>query len=159
MAGFPLERPVYLLGESFGGILALAAAAARPDLVDRVILANPATSYPQSVWPTLGPLLPRVPKVGRPALTPPSVPRIGGRGWGGGAGTTPYASLSKACLERAGQSSSAAAQHRRSMPLIPPVRSRLHKCSVLHGNSRCMDRRACQAGMLVVAGGYLEKSV
>lgn len=62
VAGFPPERPVYLLGESFGGILALAVAANRPDLVDRVVLVNPATSYQQSIWPTLGPLLPRVPK-------------------------------------------------------------------------------------------------
>ena len=29
----PPERPVYLLGESFGGVLALAVAEARPDLV------------------------------------------------------------------------------------------------------------------------------
>jgi len=62
VAEFPPERPVYLLGESFGGILALAVATARPDLVDRVILVNPATSYPNSIWPTLGPLLPRVPQ-------------------------------------------------------------------------------------------------
>lgn len=59
----PVERPVYLLGESFGGVLALAAAEVRPDLVDRVVLVNPATSFPRSPWPTLGPLLPRVPKV------------------------------------------------------------------------------------------------
>lgn len=63
MATFSPERPVYLLGESFGGILALAVAANRPDLVDRVVLANPATSYPKSVWPVIGPLLPQVPKV------------------------------------------------------------------------------------------------
>jgi pimeloyl-ACP methyl ester carboxylesterase len=61
---FPLERPVYLLGESFGGILAVAVAAARPDLVNRVVLVNPATSYERSAWPVLGPLLPMVPKVG-----------------------------------------------------------------------------------------------
>lgn len=29
----PPERPVYLLGESFGGVLALAVAESRPDLV------------------------------------------------------------------------------------------------------------------------------
>ena len=29
----PPERPVYLLGESFGGVMALAVAEARPDLV------------------------------------------------------------------------------------------------------------------------------
>ena len=57
----PPERPVYLLGESFGGVLALAVAAELPDLVDRVVLVNPATSFPRSVWPLLGPLLPSVP--------------------------------------------------------------------------------------------------
>lgn len=64
MGGFPPERPVYLLGESFGGILAVAVAAARPDLVNRVVLVNPATSYERSAWPVLGPLLPMVPQVG-----------------------------------------------------------------------------------------------
>ena len=64
VGGFPHERPVYLLGESFGGILAVAVAAARPDLVNRVVLVNPATSYERSAWPVLGPLLPMVPKVG-----------------------------------------------------------------------------------------------
>ena len=59
----PPERPVYLLGESFGGVLALAVAEARPDLVDRVVLVNPATSFSRSLWPALGPFLPRVPKV------------------------------------------------------------------------------------------------
>ncbi len=59
----PPERPVYLLGESFGGVLALAVAEARPDLVDRVVLVNPATSFPRSLWPMLGPFLPQVPKV------------------------------------------------------------------------------------------------
>jgi pimeloyl-ACP methyl ester carboxylesterase len=63
VGGFPPERPVYLLGESFGGILAVAVAAARPDLVNRVVLVNPATSYERSAWPVLGPLLPMVPQV------------------------------------------------------------------------------------------------
>ena len=62
----PPERPVYLLGESFGGVLALAVAEARPDLVDRVVLVNPATSFPRSLWPMLGPFLPQVPKVRTP---------------------------------------------------------------------------------------------
>ena len=57
------ERPVYVLGESFGAVLALAVAAQRPDLVDRLVLVNPATAFQRSVWPRLGPLLPRVPKV------------------------------------------------------------------------------------------------
>lgn len=62
---FPPERPVYLLGESFGGILAIAVASSRPDLINRLILVNPATSYERSMWPVLGPLLPQVPKVSR----------------------------------------------------------------------------------------------
>lgn len=32
--------------------------------VDRVVLVNPATSFENSPWPALGPLLPQVPKVG-----------------------------------------------------------------------------------------------
>ena len=66
----PPERPVYLLGESFGGVLALAVAEARPDLVDRVVLVNPATSFPRSLWPMLGPFLPQVPKVCTPLFLP-----------------------------------------------------------------------------------------
>ena len=56
-------RPVYLLGESFGGTLAIAVAIERPDLADRLILVNPATSFPRSVWPILGPFLHQVPRV------------------------------------------------------------------------------------------------
>lgn len=55
------ERPVYLLGESFGATLALAVAAALPSVVDRVVLVNPATSFTRSPWPTMGPLLPLLP--------------------------------------------------------------------------------------------------
>ena len=50
-AAAPSERPIYLLGGSFGGILALAVAANCREAVDRVILINPATSYEDSVWP------------------------------------------------------------------------------------------------------------
>jgi hypothetical protein len=32
-----------------------------PALVDRLVLVNPATSFSSSLWPVLGPLLPRVP--------------------------------------------------------------------------------------------------
>jgi pimeloyl-ACP methyl ester carboxylesterase len=64
----PSDRPVYLLGESFGGVLALAVAEECPDLVDRVVLVNPATSFTRSLWPALGPLLPRVPKVANQTL-------------------------------------------------------------------------------------------
>lgn len=34
--------------------------AACPALVDRVVLVNPATSFNNSLWPVLGPLLPQV---------------------------------------------------------------------------------------------------
>ena len=57
------ERPVYLLGESFGAVLALAVAHDKPDLVDRLVLVNPATSYEKSIWPRVGPLLAQVPDV------------------------------------------------------------------------------------------------
>jgi len=67
------QRPVYLLGESFGALLALAVAAQRPDLVDRLVLANPATAFPRSLWARLGPLLPRVPPV--PPRPPAPLPR------------------------------------------------------------------------------------
>lgn len=50
-------RPVYILGESFGGILAIAAALDSPENVDRLILVNPATSFPRSLWPLVGPLI------------------------------------------------------------------------------------------------------
>ncbi|KAG2453582.1 hypothetical protein HYH02_001800 [Chlamydomonas schloesseri] len=58
--GLDPGRPVYLLGESFGGIMALALAQ-RLSCVDRLILVNPATSFDRSPWPALGPLLPALP--------------------------------------------------------------------------------------------------
>lgn len=57
------DRPVYLLGESFGAVLTLAVAAAKTDLVDRLVLVNPATSYENSIWPRLGPALAKLPDV------------------------------------------------------------------------------------------------
>lgn len=51
------RRPVYVLGESFGGVLAMGMALDYPELVDRVILVNPATSYDRSVWPNVAPNL------------------------------------------------------------------------------------------------------
>jgi pimeloyl-ACP methyl ester carboxylesterase len=45
------HRPIYLLGESFGGLLALAVASHCRDIVDRIVLVNPATSYKESMWP------------------------------------------------------------------------------------------------------------
>ena len=55
------ETEVYLMGESMGGMLALCVAATRPDLIKRLILVNPASSFDRSVWPTLGPALPSIP--------------------------------------------------------------------------------------------------
>jgi pimeloyl-ACP methyl ester carboxylesterase len=75
VADSPIERPIYMLGESFGGVVALAAAAERADLVDRIVLVNPATSFPRSIWPRLGPLLPQVPKVSpHPSIPPHPTP-------------------------------------------------------------------------------------
>ena len=65
----PVERPIYLLGESMGAIASLAVASERPDLVDRVVIVNPATSYPRSIAARLGPLLPRLSGVS-PSLCP-----------------------------------------------------------------------------------------
>lgn len=43
-------RSVYLCGESFGGCLALKVALKSPQLFDRIILINPATSFQQRPW-------------------------------------------------------------------------------------------------------------
>ncbi|XP_042017352.1 acyltransferase-like protein At3g26840, chloroplastic [Salvia splendens] len=50
------NRPIYLVGESFGACLALAVAARNPDIDLVLILANPATSYGKSVSQSLLPL-------------------------------------------------------------------------------------------------------
>jgi len=44
------SRSVYLCGESFGGCLALKVALKSPQLFDRIILINPATSFHQRPW-------------------------------------------------------------------------------------------------------------
>lgn len=54
------SRPVYLLGESFGGLLAFAIGQKSP-FVDRIVLVNPATSFSSSAWPMLGPALTSLP--------------------------------------------------------------------------------------------------
>jgi hypothetical protein len=54
-------RPVYLLGESFGGLLSLALAIKLGDYIDRLVLVNPASSFSDSPWPALGPLLAQLP--------------------------------------------------------------------------------------------------
>ncbi|OIW15244.1 hypothetical protein TanjilG_17564 [Lupinus angustifolius] len=51
------NRPIYLVGESLGGCLALAVAAHIPDIDVVLILANPATSFGRSQWQLLTPLL------------------------------------------------------------------------------------------------------
>ena len=56
------DRAVYLLGESMGGLVALGVAQTRPDLVDYLILVNPASSFDRSPWPRVGPLLPNLPE-------------------------------------------------------------------------------------------------
>jgi len=61
-AGDPPSRPVYLLGESMGGMLALLAAARLgAERCHRLVLVNPATSFARSVWADAGPLLPGLP--------------------------------------------------------------------------------------------------
>ena len=48
-------------GQSMGGLLSLGVAR-RPDLVDRLVLVNPASSFDRSPWPSVGPLLPSLPE-------------------------------------------------------------------------------------------------
>ncbi|KAG5189677.1 alpha/beta-hydrolase [Tribonema minus] len=50
-----------LVGESFGGVLALALAGRRPELIQQAFTINPATSFPDTAWPRLGRLLVRTP--------------------------------------------------------------------------------------------------
>jgi pimeloyl-ACP methyl ester carboxylesterase len=51
------RRPIYLCGESFGGCLALTALAQDPDLFDRIILINPASSFHRIPLMNLGSFL------------------------------------------------------------------------------------------------------
>lgn len=53
------RRPVYLCGESFGGCLAMQALSLLPDLFERLILINPASSFRRLPWMQLGPLITR----------------------------------------------------------------------------------------------------
>ncbi len=48
------KRPVYLCGESFGGCLAMKVALHSPQLFDRILLINPASSFTSRPWLTLG---------------------------------------------------------------------------------------------------------
>lgn len=47
------------MGESFGAVLALSMSISEPQYISKLVLINPATSYHQSIWPLLGPLLTR----------------------------------------------------------------------------------------------------
>ncbi|KAL8233922.1 hypothetical protein R6Q59_020022 [Mikania micrantha] len=64
---FP-DRPIYLVGESFGGCLALAVAARIPHIDLVLVLANPATSFEKSQLQPLVPILKIMPDHIRPGL-------------------------------------------------------------------------------------------
>jgi pimeloyl-ACP methyl ester carboxylesterase len=68
LAHIPATQPVYIMGESFGGLLALSLAESCPGIVDRIILVNPATSFKKTVWPIIGPVLLSTPKEAYGAL-------------------------------------------------------------------------------------------
>jgi pimeloyl-ACP methyl ester carboxylesterase len=58
------NRTVYLCGESFGGCLALQVVLQAPQLIDRLILVNPASSFKQRPWMSWGtPFIRWVPEV------------------------------------------------------------------------------------------------
>ncbi|WP_013334698.1 alpha/beta fold hydrolase [Gloeothece verrucosa] len=58
------QATVYLCGESFGGCLALKILQQEPELFDRIILINPASSFHRVPWLNLGSyLLPWTPKI------------------------------------------------------------------------------------------------
>ncbi|MEM9803662.1 MAG: alpha/beta hydrolase [Cyanobacteria bacterium P01_D01_bin.56] len=48
------NRPIYLCGESFGACLALETVSRHPNLFDRLILINPASSFNRQLWRSLG---------------------------------------------------------------------------------------------------------
>ncbi|KAI3707659.1 hypothetical protein L6452_26286 [Arctium lappa] len=57
------KKPIYLVGDSFGGCLALAVAARNPTIDLVIILVNPATSFERSQLPTLLLLLEALPNL------------------------------------------------------------------------------------------------
>ncbi|KAG1657023.1 hypothetical protein FOA52_012049 [Chlamydomonas sp. UWO 241] len=69
LADAPPERPVYVLGEGFGGVLALAVAL-KSTYVQRLVLINPATCYAGSPLAALQPLLVRLPQSLLASATP-----------------------------------------------------------------------------------------
>ncbi|MEA5463183.1 alpha/beta fold hydrolase [Leptothoe sp. PORK10 BA2] len=60
------QRPIYLCGESFGACLALKVMGDRPDLFERLILINPASSFNRQPWQGLVPLVQWVPSITYP---------------------------------------------------------------------------------------------
>ncbi|GAB4544664.1 MAG: alpha/beta fold hydrolase [Pleurocapsa sp.] len=52
-----VKRSVYLCGESFGGCLALKVLLQAPQLFEKIILVNPASSFHRLLWLNLGSLL------------------------------------------------------------------------------------------------------
>ncbi|KAK4490790.1 hypothetical protein RD792_001503 [Penstemon davidsonii] len=60
-ASFP-NKPIYLVGDSFGGCLALSVAASNPSIDLVLILVNPATSFSRSMVQALVPLLEAFPE-------------------------------------------------------------------------------------------------
>eukprot|EP01023_Acetabularia_acetabulum_P044134 TRINITY_DN4423_c0_g2_i2.p1 TRINITY_DN4423_c0_g2~~TRINITY_DN4423_c0_g2_i2.p1 ORF type:complete len:498 (-),score=47.09 TRINITY_DN4423_c0_g2_i2:914-2407(-) len=55
------SRPIYLFGESFGAIMAMAVAVECRDIVDRLILVNPASGFPRTLWKQAAPILAMMP--------------------------------------------------------------------------------------------------
>ncbi|QDZ22010.1 alpha/beta fold hydrolase [Chloropicon primus] len=63
------DRPIYIMGESFGGMLALLLAESCGHLcLNRVVLVNPATSFGNSIWASMGDVLPQLPPQAYDAL-------------------------------------------------------------------------------------------
>ena len=73
----PPSLPVYVMGESFGGLLALSLASRCPGMVDRVVLVNPATSFSKSLWPQIAPVLLNTPREAYGALPLVLAPVLG----------------------------------------------------------------------------------
>nr|XP_043621836.1 acyltransferase-like protein At1g54570, chloroplastic [Erigeron canadensis] len=63
------KKPIYLVGDSFGGCLALAVAARNPTIDLVIILVNPATSFERSRLPTLLFLFEALPNIFHGALS------------------------------------------------------------------------------------------
>ncbi|GAX82792.1 hypothetical protein CEUSTIGMA_g10218.t1 [Chlamydomonas eustigma] len=58
----PPERPIYLLGEGFGAVVAIAVALDCRHLVHRLLLVNPSTSYLKSPISRVAPLISEIPR-------------------------------------------------------------------------------------------------